>query len=574
MPEAPLQSDEFRHVQPRAECGTLDIGPEPTFDALSRFAARLCDAPLALLTLIDRDRIWFRSQFVLAVEHLPGVRRLCETLIDGEAPIVVPDLRLDPRTRDEPVVSDPGVRFLAAAPVVLSSGEVLGALCVMDLAPRTLSAEARSDLQDLARHASVLLEMRRTRHTLRVTQSIIDNTSAVIWAKDLDGVYLVANRAYRVLLGRPDADLVGHADADLFPDAVAEERRREIRLVTAGDAPVRTEEVFDGPDGVRRFVSLKLPLRDESGAAYGVACVSTDLTDLFSLQAELEAKNHELERFVYTASHDLKSPIVTILGYVGHLRHDVGAGRLEDLALYGERIEMAAHRMRDHVNDLLELSRIGCRAPSVESVDLDAMARDLWAAGADDASLQVSFVHPIVMMDRGQAVRMLQNLIDNARTHGGGGPIEVGGLRPEGERMTIYVRDHGSGVPVEHRERIFGLFERLDTAGEGTGVGLAIVRRVAELNDGHAWVDDTPGGGATFWVQLPVDAPTRRSAETPVGTSGPADPAASAVAADAALSARPSAPSPPPVRPAAGTDDAAAPASGRSTAGSAASPTP
>ena len=230
------------------------------------------------------------------------------------------------------------------------------------------------------------------------------------------------------------------------------------------------------------------------------------------LVLDLEAKNAELERFTYTVSHDLRSPLITILGFLGFVERALAAGEPGKAAADLERIRAAATRMERLLRELLEVSRIGRVHAPAQAVRLEALACEAVASaqGAIAAAGVEVRVEPGLPAVHGDPVRLrqaLQNLVDNAVKFTAGRPdacvtIGPGGVDAAGRRL-LFVRDNGIGIDPRHHERVFGLFERLDNAREGTGVGLAIVKRVVELHGGRVWVDSTPGQGATFWLALP-----------------------------------------------------------------------
>jgi chemotaxis family two-component system sensor kinase Cph1 len=264
-----------------------------------------------------------------------------------------------------------------------------------------------------------------------------------------------------------------------------------------------------------------VPRMGDDGRILGYLAIRDDVTplkqfeeQLRSLNKELSSRNAEMEQFVYTASHDLKSPLVTVLGYTTLLERDARAGKIDELAGFAERIARAARHMKANVDDLLELSRVGRVSNEPGWISLPAAAAEcisqldalISEAGAE---VECRFECPRVFADRTMFVKVMTNLLTNAVKYGCGGKsrrIEVGSVDGDGEAR-LYVRDFGQGIPPEHLERVFGLFQRLSTDREGTGVGLAIVRRVAEVHGGRAWAESTPGAGATFWVSFPVHAP-------------------------------------------------------------------
>ncbi len=229
-----------------------------------------------------------------------------------------------------------------------------------------------------------------------------------------------------------------------------------------------------------------------------------------TLIAELEAKNTELERFTYTVSHDLKSPLITIGGFVGFLEKDALAGDVERVQADMMYINDAVSKMQRLLGELLELSRIGRQMNSLETIAFGDIARDAIALvhgriEARGVVVEIAPDLPTVYGDRARLVEVLQNLLDNACKFMGDQlhpRVEIG-MRQAEEGTVFYVRDNGIGIAPQYQGKVFELFEKLDSQSEGTGVGLALVKRIVETHGGKIWLEsEGRGTGSAFYFTL------------------------------------------------------------------------
>jgi signal transduction histidine kinase len=241
--------------------------------------------------------------------------------------------------------------------------------------------------------------------------------------------------------------------------------------------------------------------------------LQNELDNKQTLIDELETKNAELERFTYTVSHDLKSPLVTIVGFLGYVEKDALAGNFERVRSGIERISSAAKKMERLLSDLLELSRIGRLMNPPENVAFAEIARE--ALERVRGRIEANRVHvriednlPIVHGDRARLVEIVQNLLDNSAKFSAGNDhpcIEIGTKgQDENLHHILFVCDNGMGIDPAFHERIFGLFNKLNPQMEGTGIGLTLVKRIIEVHGGRIWVESSPGQGASFYFTLPA----------------------------------------------------------------------
>jgi signal transduction histidine kinase/ligand-binding sensor domain-containing protein len=227
------------------------------------------------------------------------------------------------------------------------------------------------------------------------------------------------------------------------------------------------------------------------------------------LISELEAKNSELERFTYTVSHDLKAPLVTIRGFAKLVEQDASEGRLERVSADIVRIQKAAETMGLLLNQLLDLSRIGRVVGPAENLPLAPLVQEAArrVPGIEPVKLVVAPNLPVVSGDRTRLIEVFENLLGNSVKFMGAQPsprIEVS-FR-SGPEPLIVVSDNGVGIDPRFKEKAFELFERLDKTVPGTGVGLAIVKRIVEFHGGRIWIESTgvPGEGSRFCLTLPI----------------------------------------------------------------------
>jgi light-regulated signal transduction histidine kinase (bacteriophytochrome) len=229
--------------------------------------------------------------------------------------------------------------------------------------------------------------------------------------------------------------------------------------------------------------------------------------------AELERSNQDLNQFAYMASHDLQEPLLSMGGFV-QLLQQTYQGRLDEQADdWINRSVESARRMQTMIRDILTYARIGSRAQAFEPISLAEVFAEvtaMLAAAIRDAAAEVTCDDlPTVPGNRTQLTQLLLNLIGNALKYRSEEPPQIHvSAQPQGSAWRIGVRDNGIGIALKHQPRIFEAFRRLHSQREypGTGIGLALCRRVVERYGGQIWVESADGQGSTFYFTLPVDA--------------------------------------------------------------------
>ncbi len=362
-------------------------------------------------------------------------------------------------------------------------------------------------------------------------QAILNNSSAVIYLKDRAGRYLFINRQYELMFHITSASIEGKTDYDVFPKGMADAFRANDQVVFASPTPLQFEEEALHDDGPHTYVSVKFRLYDAAGEPYAICGISTDITErkraeeeLGRAAADLKRSNAELEQFAYVASHDLQEPLRMIASYTQLL-----ARRYED-KLDAEAQEFigyavdGATRMQTLINDLLTYSRVGTRGKAFAATDcaevLGQALEQLKIALEESDACITQDPMPKIMGDATQLTQLFQNLISNAVKFRGSAPPQVhisATLRESvpGDGDTVCylyshewvfaVRDNGIGIEPQYFDRIFVIFQRLHGRGEypGTGIGLAMCRKIVERHGGRVWVESAPGLGSSFFFTLP-----------------------------------------------------------------------
>jgi len=232
--------------------------------------------------------------------------------------------------------------------------------------------------------------------------------------------------------------------------------------------------------------------------------------ELKRINEQLEYKVAELERFTYTVSHELKNPVVTIKGYLGSIEKDLQEKKLERAQKDLLRVSNASEKLHDTISDLLELSRVGLIVNQLEEFELSTLIQEIIENINDSIQSQNVVVNvspnlPVIYGDRTRLREVFENLISNAAKYIGNqkSPHIQVGMREEKEPV-FFIKDNGMGIEPRYHTKIFGLFEKLDPTSEGTGIGLALIKRILETHGGKIWVESEGlGKGSTFCFTIP-----------------------------------------------------------------------
>ncbi len=397
-------------------------------------------------------------------------------------------------------------------------------------AQMTRAALARAR-QELAQRKITEVSLRESEQKFR---TFIEQAVEGFVLVDEDGAIIEWNQAQEQLSGLLRAEVIGQPFWEVQFRMVLPERRllsrvAEFKKITL--EALRTgqslffykpvEATIQTQTGDRKIIQQVIfPVKTDQG--FRIGSVTRNITERKRAEAErekliadLETKNAELERFTYTVSHDLKSPLVTIGSFTGFLEKDVRAGNVERVKVDIKYINDAVDKMRRLLDELLELSRIGRLMNPPEHVPLAAIVAEALTLAEGRLAergvrVRVAENLPVIYGDHTRLVEVVQNLVDNAAKFMGDQPqpyIEIGWREQEGEPV-FFVKDNGLGIEPQYYQKVFGLFDKLVPKSEGTGIGLALVKRIVEVHGGRVWVESAGlGQGAVFCFTLPAAKP-------------------------------------------------------------------
>ncbi len=552
MQPAPLPNNEACRLQALYDSHILDTPPAEGFDDLTRLAAMVCDVPIALVSLIDQQRQWFKAR----VGHIavPATTRdvaFCAHAILQPRLMEVPNALEDKRFFDNPLVTGEfNLRFYAGMPLVTAAGYALGTLCVVDHVPRTLTSLQRQALKMLAAQVVAQIELhrqieqiqqadlerQRLEATLRLQERAIaasSNGIVITDARQPDNPVIYVNPAFERITSYSTAEALGRNCRFLQGGQNDQPGLRTLRQAVAQGQDCTVEVINYRKDGQQYWNQLSIsPIYDPQGQLTHFVGIQTDISDRKQAEAQLyqnlqdldqarcaaEAANQAKSEFLAMMSHEIRTPMNAVIGMTSLLLDTSLTDQQRDFV---ETTRNAGDTLLTIINDILDFSKIESGKLELETQPFNLRicleeALDLLAAKASEKGLELAYLLPPqvpqhLMGDVSRLRQVLVNLVNNAIKFTPHGEVIVSvQAQPQTASeqliLQVAVKDTGIGIPADRLHRLFQPFSQVDASTTrqfgGTGLGLAISKRLCELMGGTLWVESDEGQGSTFYFTL------------------------------------------------------------------------
>jgi two-component system cell cycle sensor histidine kinase/response regulator CckA len=518
----------------------LDTAGDAAFDRITKLAAKLFDAPIAVVSLVDLDRQWFKSHFGLSVSEAP--LSFCAQTILADQVMVVPDAAKDERFPHPVAVGGGNIRFYAGAPLITPDGFRLGALAVMDTRPRpALSEEERATLADLGAVTMHELNLQQKLASGGATDgevkfsALMESVSQAIVAVNHRGLIEIANNKAEELFGYSREEMIGQTLEMLLPE--------RLRGAHAG----HREQYFSQPHTRPMGIGMDLAGRHKSGQEFPLEislnyvkiggrslAISfiTDISQRLRLEGQLRQsqKMEAIGQLAGGVAHDFNNLLTVIQGYSSMSLQ--GLGPSDPLREPIEEIEKAAFSAGTLTRQLLAFSRRQVVRPRLINLNtaISQVEKMLRRVIGEDVELILETGDDLdeIRADPGLIEQILMNLAVNARDampNGGKLILETANLCLDkeyagahlavktGPHAMLAVTDTGTGMTEQVRAHIFEPFFTTKPQGQGTGLGLATVYGIVQQMEGSIWVYSEMGKGATFKILFPAAKPGDRAEE-------------------------------------------------------------
>jgi len=530
--------------------GFEKISNDESFNNLLSLAKIICNAPIAYISIFDENYQYILTQDGADFQTIPKQDSICQYTIDKKDVLIIEDTKKDSRTKNLPFVAqNPSIDFYSGSPFLIDDkNNYLGTFCIMDYSSRKFSVKEEEALNLLSKEAVKLFKSRKKilsnlkdaenqsnkmyqnnkqlaakngelestnfllKQNSQELESIIDVLPACISFVDLNYCYQLNNKLYEEWFGVSKESLKGKHISDIFGEEKFQKLLPYLNLAFKGEV-VQFEFTLNG-EKQRHLRTTFLPSKDYLGTVKGTLVFSADITQVKDYQEQLELSNRSLESFAYIASHDIKSPLKTIISFAKLLQTDLNKNNVNYKSKYLDFIIKSGNILDNLTTDLLSFAKVQKNKVKVESACsfseiLKIVCNNLQIA-ITNANATIEFIETDIqlMVFENDLLQLLQNIISNGikyQTKDNKPIIKISTFQ-KGGFLKISISDNGIGISQENFNKIFQPFVRLNSNSDyaGTGLGLATCKKIIEKYNSTLEVVSLVNKGATFSFSLPL----------------------------------------------------------------------
>ncbi len=547
---APFPNNETQRLKVLDRYQILDTLPEEAFDDLTVLASSICNTPIALISLVDEKRQWFKSTVGLDATETPRELAFCaHAILSPSEPLIVSNALEDERFATNPLVLlDPNIRFYAGVPLVTPDCFPLGTLCVIDRVPRQLTSQQIAALQALGRQAIAQLELRLNLARLEQTvtkqkcteeallssiatnRALLNAIPDLMFRIDQDGTIVNYKAPKESKLSLYEAEFLGKKVEEVLPASLAQQVLDSVKQARQTGELQVLEHQWSWQES-KSYWEARLAVSEENE----VVAIVRNITERKQAEDELretlkkEKELNELKsRFISTASHEFRTPLTTILGSTELLKYYSHSWSEEKKLVHFERIYSQVKHMTQMLDDVLVVSK--AEAGKLEFNPSPMNVIQFCRCLVEELQLSAGRQHTIIFTPQGLDIdkerevggspctsafldqkllwQMLSNLLSNAIKYSPDGSTIQFILTCLDSHVEIQIQDQGIGIPDKDQPRLFEAFHRATNVSKvpGTGLGLVIVKNAVDLHGGSITVNSQVGVGTTFTLMLPLTA--------------------------------------------------------------------